>query len=51
MLLHSFHAVMLMSSGMKPGAAVKTAVNKITEKYPHFFGALLAVDMNGNIGK
>jgi len=42
---------MLMSSGMKPDAAAKTAVAKIINKYPQFSGALLAVDMNGNMGR
>ncbi|XP_052078887.1 N(4)-(Beta-N-acetylglucosaminyl)-L-asparaginase-like [Mytilus californianus] len=46
--LPAFHAVMMMQVGMDPLNALTTAMRPITQFYPMFRGAMIAVNQNGD---
>lgn len=46
----SFRAVLNMAQGMEPEAAAEESLKKITQFYPDFSGAVVAVDRRGNHG-
>ncbi|XP_050303242.1 N(4)-(Beta-N-acetylglucosaminyl)-L-asparaginase-like [Anthonomus grandis grandis] len=48
--LPSFLAVEQMRQGATPSQAAQTAIDRITRKYPSFFGGIVAVDKNGTVG-
>lgn len=39
-----------MRQGASPVKAANIAISRIAEKYPSFFGALIAVDKKGRVG-
>lgn len=39
-----------MRQGASPLKAAIIAISRIAEKYPSFFGAIIAVDKKGNVG-
>lgn len=53
LLLHacSFHAVELMRNGKTPSEAATTAILRISQYYPSFSGAVIAINMTGHYGK
>uniref|UniRef100_A0A0B6ZRH8 N(4)-(beta-N-acetylglucosaminyl)-L-asparaginase n=1 Tax=Arion vulgaris TaxID=1028688 RepID=A0A0B6ZRH8_9EUPU len=48
--LPSFRAVLEMSQGVYPTQATKLALDPIIQFYPHFSGALIAVNLTGHYG-
>ncbi|CAG9772145.1 unnamed protein product [Ceutorhynchus assimilis] len=48
--LPSFLAVEQMRQGVTPTEAAQTAIARVAAKHPSFFGAVIAVDKNGNVG-
>ncbi|XP_072762786.1 N(4)-(Beta-N-acetylglucosaminyl)-L-asparaginase-like [Anoplolepis gracilipes] len=48
--LPSFLAVEEMRRGATPDAAAKTAINRIVQHYPTFFGAVIALNNRGEFG-
>ncbi|CEF63934.1 N(4)-(beta-N-acetylglucosaminyl)-L-asparaginase [Strongyloides ratti] len=48
--LPSYHTVENMKNGLKPKAAARLAIQRIQEVYGNFFGALIAANVNGEIG-
>ncbi|GAU98464.1 hypothetical protein RvY_09606 [Ramazzottius varieornatus] len=48
--LPSFRAVLNMAQGIEPEAAAEESLKKITQFYPDFSGAVVAVDRRGNHG-
>lgn len=49
-LLPSFVAVEAMRQGLSPQLAAQTAIDRITNKYPEFSGAVVALDKEGVYG-
>lgn len=47
----SFHAVELMRNGKTPSEAATTAILRISQYYPSFSGAVIAINMTGHYGK
>lgn len=39
-----------MRQGASPAKAANIALSRIAQKYPTFFGAVIAVDKKGNVG-
>lgn len=39
-----------MRQGASPSKAANLAISRIAEKYPSFFGGVIAVDKKGNVG-
>lgn len=50
MYICSFLAVEEMRRGATPSAAAKTAINRIAQHYPYFFGAVIALNKKGEYG-
>lgn len=48
--LPSFLAVEEMRNGASPSAAAKTAINRIAQHYPSFFGGVIALNKKGEYG-
>ncbi|KAG9272347.1 N(4)-(beta-N-acetylglucosaminyl)-L-asparaginase [Astyanax mexicanus] len=48
--LPSYLAVEMMRAGASPSAACKTAITRIKERYPDFFGALICANTTGGYG-
>lgn len=48
--LPSFLAVEEMRYGATPSAAAKTAINRIVQHYPNFFGGVIALNRKGEYG-
>ncbi|KAJ8940231.1 hypothetical protein NQ314_010794 [Rhamnusium bicolor] len=45
-----FLAVEQLRLRASPTQAAKIAISRIAEKYPSFFGGIIVVDKNGNVG-
>ena len=49
-LLPSFVAVEAMRSGLDPQMAAQSAIDRVTDKYPEFSGAVVALNKEGRYG-